>query len=347
MSTTEAAAVDRPAAHTPVADKPVADKPVADKPAADKPAAATLDDMMLAMDVVDTLRHRERLVERELDEEEREDQLIERLRALYKGQGIEVPDSILAEGVKALKESRFVYTPPKRSFARTMATLWVRRSSYGKWLGAGLAALVVVVALYHFGVVRPRQQAVEAARIELSDTLPRQLAAAHQAVTAESRVPDARQRADAILAQGRAALDRGNAADARAATADLDRLALALRQEYVLRIAGRPEDRTGFFREHPRFQGRAYFVVVDAIVRPASRFSCRSTTTRLTGPTPFRASPCVCRSRRSRRCETTRPGMASCRMHAWPRNVAASSSPNSGCLRSKTASLAGEDGRSC
>jgi hypothetical protein len=38
-----------------------------------------------------------------------------------------------------------------------------------------------------------------------------------------------------------------------------------LRQEYVLRIAGRPQDQTGFFREHPRFQGRAYFIVVDAL----------------------------------------------------------------------------------
>jgi hypothetical protein len=220
---------------------------------------------MLAMDVVDTLRHRERLVERELNEEVREDQLIERLRALYKSQGIEVPDSILGEGVKALKESRFVYTPPKPSFARTMATLWVKRSTYGKWLGGGLAALVVVLGLYHFSVVRPRQQAAEAARIELAETLPRQLAAAHQAITAEARVPDARQRADAILAQGRTALDRGNAAEARAATSELDRLAVALRQEYVLRIAGRPQDQTGLFREHPRFQGRAYFVVVDAI----------------------------------------------------------------------------------
>ena len=33
----------------------------------------------------------------------------------------------------------------------------------------------------------------------------------------------------------------------------------------MLRIAGRPEDQTGFFREHPRYQGRAYFLVVDAI----------------------------------------------------------------------------------
>src|SRR5262245_44507641 len=159
-------------------------------------APASLDDVMLAMDVVDTLRHRERLVDRELHEDEREDQLIERLRALYKSQGIEVPDSVLAEGVKALKESRFVYTPPKPSFARRMATLWVNRATYGKWIGAALAALVVVIGAYHFAVVRPRQQAAEAARIELAETLPRQLAAAHQAVTADARVAEAKQRAD-------------------------------------------------------------------------------------------------------------------------------------------------------
>jgi Family of unknown function (DUF6384) len=234
----------------------------AEKPA---PATATLDDVMLAMDVVDTLRHRERLVERELNEELREEQLIERLRALYKSQGIEVPDSVIAQGVKALKESRFVYTPAPPSFRRTLATFWVKRGTYGKVLAGTLAALAIIFGLYHFGVVRPRQQAAEAARVELAETLPRQLSAAHQAVAADARVPAARERADAILAQGRAALDRRNAADARAAVGELDRLAAALRQEYVLRIAGRPQDQTGFFREHPRFQGRAYFIVVDAL----------------------------------------------------------------------------------
>ena len=117
--------------------------------ATDAPAAvpATLDDMMLAMDVVDTLRHRERLVERELNEEAKEEQLIERLRALYKGQGIEVPDSVIARGVEALKESRFVYTPPKPGFGRALATLWVKRTTYGKWGGATLAALAVAIGL--------------------------------------------------------------------------------------------------------------------------------------------------------------------------------------------------------
>ncbi len=226
---------------------------------------AKLDDLMLAMDVVDTLRHRERLVERELAEDVREQQLIERLRDLYKSQGIEVSDATLAEGVKALKESRFVYTPPKPGLGRTLATLWVNRATHGKWIGGVLVALVAAAGIYQFAVVGPRERDARAAQVELTETLPRQLAAAHQAITTEAQVPAARQRADALLAQGRAALERGNAADARQAVAELDRLAATLRQEYTLRIAGRPEDQTGFYREHPSFQGRAYFVVVDAL----------------------------------------------------------------------------------
>jgi hypothetical protein len=233
--------------------------------AAGKPTAATLDDLMLAMDVVDTLRHREQLVERELSEDVRDERLIERLRALYKSQGIDVPDTILADGVTALKESRFAYTPPVPSFARTLATIWVKRGTYGKLAAIGLATLAVFVGAYYFGVVQPRERAAQAAQVEITQTLPRQLAAAHGTVVAEAQSPAARQRADAILARGRAALERGNAVDARAAIAELDQLAAFLRREYVLRIAGRPQDQTGFFREHPSFQGRAYFIVVDAV----------------------------------------------------------------------------------
>ena len=75
-----------------------------------------LDDVMLAMDVVDTLRHNQDLVARELAGEARETQLIDKLRALYHQQGIEVSDAILKEGVAALNESRFVYSPPKPGF---------------------------------------------------------------------------------------------------------------------------------------------------------------------------------------------------------------------------------------
>src|SRR5271157_4766440 len=106
-----------------------------------QPAPAKLDDLMMAMDVVDTLRHRERLIERELNEEVREEQLIARLRALYKSQGLDVPESVIAQGVKALKESRFVYTPPKPGFERWLAQIWVKRAAIGKWMGVSLAIL--------------------------------------------------------------------------------------------------------------------------------------------------------------------------------------------------------------
>jgi hypothetical protein len=234
-------------------------------PKTEPQAAGTLDEVMLAMDVVDTLRHRERLVERELNENLREDQLVARLRELYKSQGIEVPDRIIEEGVKGLKESRFVYTPTRPGLARTLATIWVRRERYGKRLGTAVAVLAILFAYYQYEVVRPREQAAQAARIELAETLPRDLEALHQAIVAEAQVPDARELADAFHVQGKAAIQRGNADEARQVVANLDVLASQLRQDYRLLIAGRPEDETGFFREHPSFQGRAYFVVVDAV----------------------------------------------------------------------------------
>src|SRR5689334_6081107 len=94
--------------------------------------APQLDDVMIAMDVVDTLRHRETLVSKELNDEGRESELIERLRQIYHDQGIEVSDRVLADGVKALKESRFVYIPPRASWKRTLLEWWVKRDTYGR-----------------------------------------------------------------------------------------------------------------------------------------------------------------------------------------------------------------------
>src|SRR5882724_9180653 len=114
-----------------------------------------LDDVMIAMDVVDTLRHREDLVRRELNDEGRESELIARLRQIYRDQGIEVPDHVLAEGVKALKDSRFVYTPRPAGWKRTLLTLWAKRDTHGKRLGAALAVLIAIFGGYYVLVSRP------------------------------------------------------------------------------------------------------------------------------------------------------------------------------------------------
>lgn len=108
-------------------------------PTAEAPVA--LDRVMLAMDVVDTLRHQRDLVERELDGERRQRELIARVQALYESQGIDVPAEVVAEGVAALEQDRFVYTPPPRTFAVRLAEIYVERGRWAKY------ALVVVLLL--------------------------------------------------------------------------------------------------------------------------------------------------------------------------------------------------------
>lgn len=121
----------------------------------DKPP---LNDLMLAMDVVDTLRHRQQMVERELSEEEREEALIERIRDIYAKQGIEVPEHVIQEGVAALKEQRFTYEPPPESFQIKLARLYVDRAKWAKRLmWVALLALVLWGAWYML-VTRPAQQ---------------------------------------------------------------------------------------------------------------------------------------------------------------------------------------------
>jgi hypothetical protein len=210
--------------------------------------APDLDDVMLAMDVVDTLRHQDDLVQRELDEAGREAALIERLRQIYRGQGIEVPDRVLAEGVKALAESRFVYTPPKPGLATTLATLWVFRSQIGKGLLVLVVAMILAWAAHYAVVVRPFEQRAHA------------LGEAHAGVIAESGAPAVRQRADRLLAEGRTALEQGEDGKAGAALAALEALRAELPRAYSLRIVQEVSKpvRTALHR-------RNYYLIVEAV----------------------------------------------------------------------------------
>jgi len=227
---------------------------------------APLDEVMLAMDVVDTLRHRQDLVERELAGDAREKQLIEKLREIYHQQGIEVTDAVLMEGVKALDESRFVYTPPKPSLGVSLARLYVGRK---KWGPAALAiALILVVGLGgYFFAYRPYQQAqVEGARVELSEKLPAQMDALYQSIFEETKVQQAVTEAEQMRTRGKTAAAEGNRAGAEQAIASLTGLRDQLRQEYQLRIVNREGQKTGFWT-FPEVNTAAtnYYVVVEAI----------------------------------------------------------------------------------
>jgi hypothetical protein len=267
-----------PAASNASAGSGLSPPPVAVTPAPPR----NLDELMLAMDVVDTLRHQDTLVARELNESEREGELLARLRQIYGGQGIQVPDRVLREGVEALKESRFVYTPPAPGLGTSLAKLWISRGRIGKGLLAAVAALGISVGAYQFGVVAPaerraieQQAAAERARIDLSERLPAALDRAVEDALNEAKVPAARTKAEGFAADGRSALNRQDAAGVQKAITDLETLRADLRREFVLRIsAGTGQGGTGVFRVPPNNRSaRNYYLIVDAVTpdgRPVS-----------------------------------------------------------------------------
>ena len=87
---------------------------------------------MLAMDIVDTLRHEQSLIERELASDARDSEFVARVKQIYANQGIEVSEALVRQGVEALKQDRFAYTPPPRSFAVRLAEVWVDRWRWTK-----------------------------------------------------------------------------------------------------------------------------------------------------------------------------------------------------------------------
>lgn len=117
---------------------------------------------MLAMDVVDTLRHRRLLVERELQSDQRDEKLIDRLRDIYRSQGIEVTDEVLQAGVEALREERFSYRPPHKSMAVRLARVYVQRGRWGMRAAVVLGLLLLLWLGYVYFVSGPAEQRLQA-----------------------------------------------------------------------------------------------------------------------------------------------------------------------------------------
>ena len=217
-----------------------------------------LEDLMVAMDVVDTLRHREKLVARELDADGRRERLIDRLREIYAAQGIEVTDTVLEEGVRALEEDRFAYSPSGRSFSTLLASLYAKRGSWGKPLLIFLTVCLIGWTAYHFTIVRP--ESIKQAN------LPSQIERSIIEIRTVASDKEATKQAQALHRSALAAIARGNFAEAETLLGRLKQLLSQLQKSYRIKVVSRPNEKSGVWRiPDINTSARNYYLIVEAI----------------------------------------------------------------------------------
>jgi hypothetical protein len=219
---------------------------------------APLEELMVAMDVVDTIRHRQLVVERELDAAGRRLRLVERLREIYTAQGIEVTDAALEAGVDALEQERFAYTPAAAGLSTALAKLYVRRERWMKPLLA-VVAIAVILWLGWFFTVQQPQTRFEAA-------LPGRIEATYAAIVAQSRSDAATSAADELLAEAQRAIRAKEFGAAESAHEELETLLSELELAYEIRIVSRPDEFSGIWRvPDVNPEAKNYYLIVEAV----------------------------------------------------------------------------------
>lgn len=219
---------------------------------------APLEDLMVAMDVVDTIRHRRLIVERELDAAGRRERLIERLREIYTAQGIEVSDAALEAGVDALEKERFAYTPASPGPGTALARLYVRRD---RWLKPvlGILSVALLVWLAWYVTVSLPQQRIE-------EAMPARIAAAYDRVAAAAESDAAMARANQLRSAAEQAVRAGDFDEAAERVDELDALQRELRLAYEIRIVSRPNEMSGVWRvPDVNPDARNFYLVVEAV----------------------------------------------------------------------------------
>ena len=225
-----------------------------------------LDDIMLAMDVVDTLRHEREMVASDMNAVERREDLIKRLRGIYQAQGISVPDDVLMDGVMALEEERFAYHPPKKGLMTSLAKAYISRR---KWLPLIYTVGFIigsVLAVNYVGFVRPAQIEAKQEQKLISTVLPERLEAARDRSVSIAVTPELKSRAEDIFAAGDLALADKNIALAREKTNQLEAFGTALSQSYELRIVSRFNEASGVYLDSKNNSDiRNFYLIVEAV----------------------------------------------------------------------------------
>lgn len=218
---------------------------------------APLEDVMAAMDVVDMLRHDQSIALRELDGEGRRERLLERLRNMYAAQGIDVPDHVLAEGIDALEQERFQYTPVNPSWKTKVARLWIGRSAWGKPVMLTMLVAVLAVSFYFFFHVLPERS--------MRASLPSEISASVTKISSSAKNPELAVRANTLASNAQQAMLDDNYDKAQSILQDMQLLQKQIGQEYAIRVISRANENSGVFRNPPGQTVRNYYLIVEAV----------------------------------------------------------------------------------
>jgi len=179
---------------------------------------------------------------------------------------MQVPERILREGVKALEEDRFKYTPPEGGISVRLAKIYVSRDRWMKPVIGAFAAVLAIWGVYEFGVSRPAEARVEKSRLLMSETLPAELDTALANVRDVTSNREALDVATSYHATGMTATQQNNESDARAAITKLEQLQRDVSMTYEVRVVytgGRDSGRTRAHDDNPGVTN--YYLLVEAI----------------------------------------------------------------------------------
>lgn len=229
---------------------------------------AKLDDIMLAMDVVDTLRHEHIMVEKDLAVDDRRQNLVSRLRGIYDAQGIDVPDRVLLDGVMALEEKRFAFTPPKGGIGLKLASLYIKRKTWLPLIYMLSFILGSATLINYVGFVRPALQSEARIEKQLKKTLPQALNETRARALSVAATSELKDEVEAIYQSGQTLILEKDVNGAESAARRLTELAQDLEQNYTVQIVSRPNEYSGVFRlndEAGAENVRNYYLIVEAI----------------------------------------------------------------------------------
>lgn len=217
-----------------------------------------LEDVMVAMDVVDTVRHRHILVDRELDADARRERLRERLRDIYTAQGIEVTDEALDAGIAALEEERFSYRTAEPGFSRWLAERYVTRGRWGKRAAVFVLFVLVAFLVWFFDAYLPKQR--------LRAQIPEAVQTTFATILSEAETPRVQELAADINTDALAAIRRDDLATAEVLHGRLEGLLGRVRGTYQVRIVSRPDELSGVWRvPDVNENAKNYYLIVEAI----------------------------------------------------------------------------------